>query len=1198
MQFSVPGVSPSLMLGRSYSSPNAVASSSPASPLSSPSSHSSTASSSYFAHPSSSAGTSSATHHHSPLSLASLTAGRSRHASHSSTDGTSDGHSSIHPSTSSQQRPSPASLAKRRVQWNTDRAIGACFPATRAAIAGANHSSSPQFPIPTSSSFPNGFSSSPQASVTPPAHHSTPPSPPPSNPPPPQFSAVERLMLSFFRRDHQMVNFRWRSAHRSSATDSPNDVPLSTTAALHAAARVLRSGDSQSSETSHAAHRHSRDGGDSVETGGDEMSVSDTTEVDPGAISEMSKDSAWFETTYYLTTRRHPINTKAANPNPTSPANSKRPLLPFLPTTHAASAPVPTSDDGLPLLGVPLWFLWTFVKECGGPAVLKGMTTADVVAKFIRPRTANPFQWTGPSKSLCEHLRANHHEWVKEASWFISHAWGDSFLGLVEAVTRCLNEQNGTGDSEMLWIDIFSLPQQQTHPLHHQHHQQQHPPQSPTQLRFTGTSKGHSAASAGHPNDSKDPHIPQLRSALGSFSHFVFVCQKWSSPLAFQRSWCLYELYCLARVAKRAAAAESAVDESSTSDDSPGAITHARNPSFDVAFTRDDKEHLLTSLYNDPGEFYTVLAKSVNTRKSSATSSLETDALHAVMRQGTSGDPYAFADTTIFGLLLRWLLKFIESQIAQARDGSFEKSEWLDTLGVLCFHQDLLAEAESHWRESLAIKEAIFGADDVRNTAPIAYNLALLFEKRGDYKMAESWYNDSIKLLSEQLGPSHTMTLHILQSLGFLLNGEGKLEDAERVLRTVYERSISVYGPASRETALAATDLATHYTATGDLAKARALFDRGLLDLNRRTLGPHHIASLVAQCSYAKVLAFQDSPVIAPNTSLPPTPPPTDNDKDTPCSPLVGPASKSNRQLAEELLDEGLSTLHRIKTSFDYVFLPTASPDPQASNPTPFGRDRGLHDNAIYMMRNLLGSAQAILGPTHHITLMVQNSIGVSLAYTDLEKARTALEDCVEKRLRVYGPRHKETVLAEHNLHSVYLRFGFDGPLAKEKVYPRLRECRETTVAVLGASHPCADTTAFVLAVALVKGQVAPLHDSAPAAAALVEAAELFRACWTARAAAYGPESRNAVEAAVWLADVLVRLGRTDKARDVLCGPSAAAADHSMTVAAGAGGVDPTAAGLGGVELVREVCGKDDRLVRKAVRVMEALAKGKKRALD
>ena len=142
-------------------------------------------------------------------------------------------------------------------------------------------------------------------------------------------------------------------------------------------------------------------------------------------------------------------------------------------------------------LGVTSAFLRTFLETHGSR--LRLMTTGEVCTEIIRPLTA------AAGCSYCELLQSQGHPEVAPAYTVVSHAWAESFLGLVETLLRRFE-----GSKDVLWIDVFSFNQHAS-------------------TKLAGAT---------------------IEASLTPFASTVLVMNPPAKPSCLQRLWCLFETYC------------------------------------------------------------------------------------------------------------------------------------------------------------------------------------------------------------------------------------------------------------------------------------------------------------------------------------------------------------------------------------------------------------------------------------------------------------------------------------------------------------------------------------------------------------------------------------------------------------------------------------------------------------------------------
>lgn len=116
-----------------------------------------------------------------------------------------------------------------------------------------------------------------------------------------------------------------------------------------------------------------------------------------------------------------------------------------------------------PTLGVKVSFLRDFINLYKDVFEYRPeIMTAEVVMMIIKPATMEF------SQSFCEMLQAQGHQSVGIANVFVSHAWGDPFLTLVQKLENPNNfyfldqQYDRHQDTTIVWLDIFSIRQNES----------------------------------------------------------------------------------------------------------------------------------------------------------------------------------------------------------------------------------------------------------------------------------------------------------------------------------------------------------------------------------------------------------------------------------------------------------------------------------------------------------------------------------------------------------------------------------------------------------------------------------------------------------------------------------------------------------------------------------------------------------------
>ena len=176
-------------------------------------------------------------------------------------------------------------------------------------------------------------------------------------------------------------------------------------------------------------------------------------------------------------------------------------------------------------------------------------------------------------------------------------------------------------------------------------------------------------------------------------------------------------------------------------------------------------------------------------------------------------------------------------------------------LGVLLKDQGKLDEAKAMFERALRGKEKALGPDHT-STLDTVHNLALLLYQQSKYNEARAMYDRALRGREKALGPDHPDTLHTVDNLGNLLYQQGKLNEAQ----TMYERSLrgreKALGPDHTDTLRTVNNLGALLFQQGKLDEAKAKWDRALRG-KEKALGPDHPDTLSTVNNLGALLAKQ-----------------------------------------------------------------------------------------------------------------------------------------------------------------------------------------------------------------------------------------------------------------------------------------------------------------------------------------------------
>jgi tetratricopeptide (TPR) repeat protein len=186
----------------------------------------------------------------------------------------------------------------------------------------------------------------------------------------------------------------------------------------------------------------------------------------------------------------------------------------------------------------------------------------------------------------------------------------------------------------------------------------------------------------------------------------------------------------------------------------------------------------------------------------------------------------------------------------------------LSLMGLLLYDDGKLSEAESYYREALAIQRRVLGNEHPDTLAQI-HNIGLLLMYQHKLDQAEPFVREAEQKMRRVLGDDHPNTLMAICNLGYLLEREGRLDQAESYEREALTKARRALGEdhpvtlvaimltgmvlekkgehAEAEKLLAPADAVTRKVFTGSNAFLRATF-LDQLGLARTGLGEYAIA--------------------------------------------------------------------------------------------------------------------------------------------------------------------------------------------------------------------------------------------------------------------------------------------------------------------------------------------------------------------
>ncbi|MCE5288945.1 MAG: tetratricopeptide repeat protein [Nocardiaceae bacterium] len=196
--------------------------------------------------------------------------------------------------------------------------------------------------------------------------------------------------------------------------------------------------------------------------------------------------------------------------------------------------------------------------------------------------------------------------------------------------------------------------------------------------------------------------------------------------------------------------------------------------------------------------------------------------------------------------------RLLRSAIAAAKPHSESDVCSRNELAILFKYTGRFAEAEALYRQALAILETANG--DPLSAAAIYHNLGGLAHARKDYVGAEEPARRAVEIRLRTLGPRHIDTAADQAALAAILDGLGRVDEAEQLLRTAletFEQRVNDY-----EVAVTLGNLAVIVQRRGDLLAAESM-QRRALAIRESMQGPTHPELAVPLSNLAVTLTRQ-----------------------------------------------------------------------------------------------------------------------------------------------------------------------------------------------------------------------------------------------------------------------------------------------------------------------------------------------------
>ena len=349
-------------------------------------------------------------------------------------------------------------------------------------------------------------------------------------------------------------------------------------------------------------------------------------------------------------------------------------------------------------------------------------------------------------------------------------------------------------------------------------------------------------------------------------------------------------------------------------------------------------------------------------------------------------------------------------------------------------HTELDARLSEALREWLAAEGRAALARmpcEERATLALQNQLGMLLHAQGKLDEAEPLLREALEAQRATLGDRHPDTLGSMNNLGVLLRAQGKLDEAEQLVREALEARRAL-GDRHPDTLGSINNLAEVLKAQGKLDEAEPLL-REALRSKRATLGDRHPNTLISINNLGRLLQAQG--------------------KLDEAEPLLREALEASRATLGDRHPHTLGSINNLGNLL------------QAQSKV---------DEAEPLVREALEAQRATLGDRHPHTLVSISSLGVLLqAQRKLDEAEPLVREALEAMRATLGDRHRDTLTSINNLGSLLQAQG-----KLDEAEPLYRQALEAQRATLDDRHP--DTLSSINNLGSLLQAQGKLHEALP----------------------------------------------------------------------------------------------------------------------
>ena len=275
--------------------------------------------------------------------------------------------------------------------------------------------------------------------------------------------------------------------------------------------------------------------------------------------------------------------------------------------------------------------------------------------------------------------------------------------------------------------------------------------------------------------------------------------------------------------------------------------------------------------------------------------------------------------------------------------------------------------------------------NDLLVTATLRAVLGNILVGLGHLLEAEILYRELVDFYfaSDQHGARHYLTLGCRQHLGYILQEQGRMKEAHRILRDVFTTRKDLLGPDHHETLESGTALASLLFWTKELDEARELLEY-VLRARERVLGADHIKTLLTITNLACVYREQ-----------------------------------ALYSQAQELDEQVLAVKQRILGDEAHETI-----NSMANLALTF-TSQGLYERAEKLELEVLDKRKRLLGDDHPATFVAKTNLATTyFKQSRLDDAGRLELEALQARQQLFGKSHWRTLQSMSNLLNTYIEQG------------------------------------------------------------------------------------------------------------------------------------------------------------------------------